>query len=432
MHIRAMVDSRMLKIAAAMALNHPDVVRYVTEREEERERKRQSKSFGRPLAAAGLLAAGYGAKKLGDSVMSDEDRTILEEVANMKGKADFFRRTHGPDAMYKDTGQFYDYLDRAGLAARAKMFGRNVADLAHDVRNTDVMNKLTAHGAAKGDPKFDDGVHGSTEHYDAFKAGPISAMWHQITKLGINQDKDVKFAQGDLYGGGEAGLRAREAKEKAMALALKAQIEKDPTLVDKINAEVDKWNGERSVIPAGMGRLGKLQQIRLSQPGTPEFETSLLNHAHHKFQQDYINSPEKSVVNLTKKFDQYYREFLADKAKTMPGLTNNPLDFEAIKKLPHNDQMAAVREFPIWLRGRDPNFHADLDTVMRRQSGHQGGAAEAYAEFGRPMVHVLQDMPRMLGYGAMGLGAGLGAHWLYNKLRKPKSTRKPGAKPVEE
>lgn len=97
---------------------------------------------------------------------------------------------------------------------------------------------------------------------------------------------------------------------------------------------------------------------------------------------------------------------------------------EASSKLNASEQMDIIRALPGYMRGIDPAQATAHDVALRNMSDAQGDAAQMYQQGAAKGLHALQDVPHMLGYGAMGLGA-LGAGlYGYNKFKKWKMDKK--------
>lgn len=402
-------------VVPAAVLDHPVVAEYHEKKREREKHKEHASSLALPLGAAGLVGGGLGLRHLAGKVVSDNDRRILEDVVNMAARQKAMQEA---GTMPPDSGLFYDYLDRASMASKARVFGKPVSELIMDIRKNfgDML------GFPVGDAATDETARSSTEHYHNFGKGPLPAMWHQISKLG-----EVPSPNADSNTSWLFDKDGRQAKEvEAQFEELKRKVAVDPTITRQWDADSARLNTLRESLPMGPARLGHHAMQMLGDPASEGFEDRLKAYAWGKNHMDRELDPSKGTVgkfvkDYQDKFREYFHTQGGDSVKDI-----DPADADAVgKALSHGQQMDIVRGFQGWLQGKDPEHAKTFDDVLKKLSPTQADPVEHYSKFGEPVLHWLQDVPNAIGAGAIGLGGALGAYWLGKKLTTPEPVRKP-------
>lgn len=185
-------------------LNRPSVLRYMHEQDRRKKMEARAKSWKLPVAAAGLLGAGYGLKRLGDAAISPEDRKAVEDLIALQSRIGQpippAPNATVPEQLIPDytpnkdlansRDLFYQYIDRASRASKVKVFGRDAVDWIHGVKKIIGIPEPKFPVTPK---EIED-----ANHYSAFQAGPLPAYLHQIKKVVLEpEDNARRFLFGD-------------------------------------------------------------------------------------------------------------------------------------------------------------------------------------------------------------------------------------------
>ena len=128
-----------------------------------------------PVLMAAMAAGGLGLNRLGEWIISEKDANKVRELLAMRHMVD--PETGKPVAAWDGTTDFYtQYLDRAGRAAQAKLFGTiSARDALVGYRKH--IEPLVG-GAYPIRTQYD--LDNAVEHYDTFASGPAHALLHQL------------------------------------------------------------------------------------------------------------------------------------------------------------------------------------------------------------------------------------------------------------
>lgn len=200
-----------IKLASSIALQHylarPEVQTYIKAKEEEKQRKEHAKSWKLPTIGAGLLAGGYGLKRLGDAAFSPEDRKSVDDFVSLQSQlgstipgekafAVFDSRNMAP-SIAKSPELFFNYIDRASKAIGVKPYGKPALPMIHKVKDM-ILGPEKPHDFSSMTPAEAESARESDNHYPAFVAGPVPAFRHQIRKLLVDPSWDDRSKVPDV------------------------------------------------------------------------------------------------------------------------------------------------------------------------------------------------------------------------------------------
>ena len=188
-----------------------EVAEYVKQVEDVKRKKRQARSAAMPFAALSLLGVGAGLKQLGDAAIGDEDRKAVDDLialrsrvgaakpapVNARFKDELLPEHESSSEMSKTPQLFMDYIDRASRAAKVKVYGQGVEELANKVKNVIGIEHVNPSS-----PNLSEADRENLHHYPAFIAGPVPAFLHQhrIAALRMDDSKGIpENSRADWY-----------------------------------------------------------------------------------------------------------------------------------------------------------------------------------------------------------------------------------------
>jgi len=200
-----------IKLASSIALRHylarPEVQEYIKAKEEEKIRKEHSKSWKLPAIGAGLLAGGYGLKRLGDAAFSPDDRKAVDDFVSLESQLgapipgekafEVFDARNISPTIEKSPALFFNYIDRASKALNTKPYGMPALPMVHKVKDM-ILGPEKPVDLTKLEPAAAEAQRESDNHYPAFLAGPVPAFRHQIRKLLVDPAWDDRSKVPDL------------------------------------------------------------------------------------------------------------------------------------------------------------------------------------------------------------------------------------------
>ena len=215
--------------AVAKVLKNKAVKQHLAQKQEAATEERRT-NVKRLKWSAGLGAAGLGLKTLGDQSMTPEDRSAFDNLAGLSNSVEripyqipnYLAKPLPENASWTDklmhlakvkvhrlgddlvpsmqpTGDakdakslFYDYIDRATTASKAKFYGRNPEEFLHGESMKPLMAAI---GHPVDPPTWKPDMNESKElwqenenHYKSFREGPVPAYWHQLKKIILQED----------------------------------------------------------------------------------------------------------------------------------------------------------------------------------------------------------------------------------------------------